>query len=383
MQLSTKYYGIQMKNKPSIILIDFHGATAREALERLGAVEGRVDVLDFSLPEFLPILNLFAVKNSEDIGMMASDCLDGMRMWFQSATGMRLEHILMHGIAGLMELKENLATLSVLISFLPEGKKLQQKIIHITKNPEIKQFWANEFGTYSKDALLPIRNKISSLLMSERIRKIFSFKDNSFDFELTMDNGRILIINLSVGRLGVEVSALLGNLVLSTIQKIGLRRESKSPEELNPCYVFVDECHRLKNLNILHSIINEARKYKINLTISHQETGQVDIPDFKAFTSVSNILVFKSNLEDARRMSKIFNEKVSADNIMNLDVGEVYARINNHVTSFKTFAPCRADPEVAKRIYERSIEKYYAPVKDVVTKECRNEVRKKRVFDVF
>ena len=365
----------------SVILIDFHGETVDSLLQKIPDVaEDRVVVLDPSSDEFIPRLNLFVSDRESEIGPLAVDAVEGMRGMFPDSWGPRMNHILVYAVAGLFTLNKNLAAVLPLLSHTQEGRRLRNRVANQTSNPEVRRFFREEFDSYNKDVLASITNKISSLMMHERMRQMFSTQENAFDFERLM-NGGVLVVKLSIGLLGVDVAAWIGNFILSHIQKLALRRAATSPDRRVPCHIYVDEVHRMKNLSVCHSIINEARKYRVYQTASHQETGQLSEADFKAFTSMSNIMVFRLNLDDARKMSKLFNGKVAPEEIMNLGVGEVFARIENQVVNFTTFPPRQGDPEKLSRIMQRCHKLYYRQADEISNHSARDNQRTN--FELF
>lgn len=366
------------------ISIDMHGDSHHSHLSLTSPKdEVRTDVLDFSDPNFIPRLNLFRTENQDDIGPLASDYADSIRLMFPDSWGPRLNHVLVHTLAGLFVLGKNLSSiLPLLTSEQSRYEKMRQRIIEESSNPEITRFWKEEYSTYNKKEFSPLINKISTLLLDPRLRRMFSSKDNSFDFKEIMD-GRILAVNLSVGILGVYASAWIGNMILAHIQKHALRRASVSPDMRHPVQVFVDEFPRLKNLAICNSIINETRKYRVYLTASHQLTGQLSDEDFQSFTSLSNILVFKQNPDDARALAKLFNGMVTPGELINLDVGEVYARVNNQIVNFRTYPPLKGDPYIAERITNRCHSTHYMTLEECVERECKGKSNTKRTFDTF
>ncbi len=367
----------------AVIIIDFHGDTADSILGKVpGQIIEKTRIFDLSDPEYVACLNLFEAEDQADIGRLSADYVESMRGMFPGSWGARLNHLLVHGVAGLFILERNLAALLPIYSQTRQGEQYRQEIVRRCKNPEMRRFWTQEFRSYAAEAFTPITNKISTLLMDERARRMFSVRKNTFPLKKMMEGG-LTIIKLSIGLLGVDIAAWIGDMLLAQFQKLALRRAAIAPCERIPCFLFMDEFHRLKNLSVCHSIINECRKYKLYLTASHQETGQLSPEDFKAFTSMGNIMVFRLNRDDSKKMATIFNGMVQPEDIMGLSVGEVIARIENRVVNFTTFPPKDGSQAVAQTIYDDSHKLYYKPLAEVLADEQIGNKQKQRVFETF
>ena len=372
-------------NNASVIIFDFHNETANSVLTKIpSVVEDKTIILDPSSATHVPRLNFFCTNNEDEIGALAINSVDSFRALFRDYFTDKQAHILLKLITGILILKKNLTTLPQLYKETREGDLFRKEILAKTNNPEIIRFFSGEYRNFPKETYASIDYKVSMFTADDRIRRIFSQFDNAFDLEFIMNNGGILINKFSIGLLGVGCASWMGSMTLAHVQKIAIRRASIPPEERKPCFIFIDEFHRLKNLEICHSLINETRKYKVFLIASHQTTGQISNDDFKSFASLPNIMCFRVNIDDAKLMSKVFNGRVSSDEIMNQGVGEVFARIDNqHIVNFKTFPPKKGDPAIAERIYKRSYENYYKPIEEVLVEEQKCKEKKKREFETF
>ncbi len=341
----------------------------------------RVVYFDPADDEFVLDYNPFSASSEKDAGRLTADFLNSLKTLFAESWGYRLSHILMICLYALFMLGENLASLTVLLSKTDKGKELRSKVIAKCANAEVKRFFKSEFYSYPQEAFLPVLNKVSGLLLEEKIRRVLSRKKNSIDARQIMDEGKIFLANLTSSVLGAEISSALGAMLIAQFQKAAFQRSDVPEKDRKPFHIFVDEAYRFNAAGVYESIINEGRKFRLFLNVSHQDFGQIDSDTLKTFLSIQNLMVFGVNIEDAKLLSRVFDNKVRPEEFAGLGRGEVYARIENEIAKFKTFPPDEnnVSTEGKKKIISHSRKLYYTKLSELE----KRPKKKPRIYDSF
>jgi len=199
------------------------------------------------------------------------------------------------------------------------------------KNPIITQFWRNAEKTTGEQSManfVPyITNKFDSFLSNDIMRPVVSQQKSSFNFRDIMDNKKILLVNLSKGRLGDINANLIGLILVGKILMAALSRVDSFGKTLPPFYFYIDEFQNITTDSIA-TILSEARKYKLSLTIAHQFIAQLDerIRD-AVFGNVGSLATFRVGADDAEYLEKTFGPTFTHKDIMNLDNYHAYMRL--------------------------------------------------------
>lgn len=194
-------------------------------------------------------------------------------------------------------------------------------------------------------------------------------KENAFDLRKVMDEGKILIVNLAKGKIGEDNSSLLGALMVTKIQLVALSRADLKEKKRRPFYLYVDEIHNFLTLSFA-DILSEARKYGLNLILSHQYIEQLDEKIRVAiFGNVGTIISFRVGVEDARYLAQEFHPVFDETDLINLPSYHIYLKLLvNGVTSRAFSAPTLPPPErktsYKKEVIELSRGRYARPRKE-------------------
>ena len=236
------------------------------------------------------------------------------------------------------------------------------------KNPIVVQFWKDiaekAGGEGSLQNMVPyITSKFDVFLANDIMRPIIAQEKSSFNFREIMDNKKILLVNLAKGRLGDINSSLIGLILIGKILMAALSRVDSFGKEMPPFYLYVDEFQNVTTPSI-STILSEARKYKLSLTVAHQFTAQLDekIKD-AVFGNVGNMAVFRVGAEDAEFLEKQFEPVFSANDIMNVDNMNCYVKMLSQgkpVRPFNidfTWLP-KGTPEIADSLKDLSYLKF-------------------------
>lgn len=234
---------------------------------------------------------------------LTEDIISLFKMFFGDSWGYRLEHILRYSFLTLISQKEprTLADLRRLLI----NSDFRADIIRTTEEASLREFWQTEFPSMEKAAVNPIINKLSALLApTSPLERIFSAKENDLDFSDILNTSKILIVNLSKGTLGDEPSRLLGGFITTGIQQAALARATLPEDQRTPFYFYVDEFQNYAVASF-ETILAEAAKYRLFLTLANQNLGQLTNSLERAiFGNVGTLIAFQVSAEDAATLKK-------------------------------------------------------------------------------
>lgn len=258
---------------------------------------------------------------------MAQGLIEVMEKQFGANWTPRLEHVFRFTTLALLDYPE--ATMRGMISMLSDRPYRQKVIEHITDDM-VKRFFAVEFADWSEkfdtDAIIPLVNKLGQFLSMPALRNIFAQKENKIDFEEIMNKKKILLINLSKGKIGEENSSFFGSMFITKIKQAGMERAAISEEKRTDFYLYVDEFHNVVTASFMN-LFSEARKYGLNLTVAHQYTAQL-IPAVldTVLGNVANIIIFRVGGDDAAKLETEMTPLFKAKDMINLATREFYIK---------------------------------------------------------
>lgn len=188
-------------------------------------------------------------------------------------------------------------------------KPFRRKVLARVKDPILLSFWNLEFERYDSrlkaEAVAPIQNKVGQFATTRMTRNILGQAHNAIDFRSLIDRGQIFIANLSKGAMGEDNSRLIGSFLVAQFQLAALSRADIREDERRPFYLYIDEFQNFTNVASLASILSEARKYRLALTLAHQYTAQLgEALRSAVFGNVGTILCMRIGFEDARLLSE-------------------------------------------------------------------------------
>ena len=316
-------------------------------------------------PEWVPTWNPLKRIPGQDIGRTTDDIVRAIQSFVASGGwGDRLENLLRNIIFSLMHLPNgNFLDISDLLrNKSDESKILRREILKVVDNESVCQFWLHDYENYGKDDLGPPKNKLSKLLVSGTVSLMLSQPESRFNFRRIMDEGMILLVNLSgIGSMG----EILGCFILSLLHLTALSRSTLPIKERKQFHIHCDEAHRFMT-DSLEDLIVETRKYAVSLSLSHHYLSQFSQKKTDAFSSVGSTIIFNVDSKDARYLIKDLRGLVKVDDITSLEVGNAIARIGTDIVRLKTHPPLPIpDLNFRDRIIDESRRKYYKPVHEV------------------
>lgn len=290
----------------------------------------------------------------------------------------RLEHILRNTILALLEYPNS--TL-ISIPLMLTSEVFRGKVVSKIKDPVVKKFWTWEFAKMApnqrSEAVWPILNKVWQFLSSSILRNVLWQPKNSFSLRWAMDNNKIVIVNLSKGKIWEDASALLWAMLVTKFQMEAMSRADISEDKRVDFYLYVDEFQNFAT-DSFATILSEARKYKLNLVMANQYIDQMqESVRWAVFWNVWSIVSFQVGYHDATILKEVLTWEILEDDLMNLKKYNIYTKqlidgMPSRVFSASTFPPNKKHDEVFSKRYEKilqvSREKYSKPRKQIEEK---------------
>lgn len=326
-----------MRNGEGLAVIDPHGDLCETLLDYIPSHRiNDVAYLDPSDTEYPFHLNPLEVKNTTYRELVASGIVSIFYKLYHYSWGPRLEYILRNAILTLL-----LVPQSTLLQ-IPElltNDNYRARVIEKLEDPVLKNFWTNEFNKMSPqmrvEAVSPILNKVGQFLTSQTIRNIVGSPVSTIDLENMMNDGKIVLVNLSQGKLGEDSSALLGSMIITKLQLAAMNRVYVGEADRRDFYLYVDEFQNFAT-NSFIKILSEARKYRLDLVLANQYIGQIDEEVQKAiFGNAGSLMSFGVGAGDARLLSREFGEKYKEDELVGLGNYQTILKlsIDNHTST--------------------------------------------------
>lgn len=336
-------------------LIDPHGDLAEELLNHIPP--WRADHFCYFNPgdlEFPVGLNLLWNVAPDDRHLVASGVISAFKGIWRDSWGPRLEYILYNAVAALLDCKN--ATLLGVNRLLTDDA-YRARVIRQVNDPFIRAFWAEEYEGYEqrfrREAIAPIQNKIGQFLLNPVVRNILGQVKSKVSIPFVMDNGRLFISNLSKGRVGADKANLLGSLLTTQFQLAAIGRANRPEDERRDFYLFIDEFQNFST-DAFASILAEARKYHLCLTLSHQYIDQLSVPVRQAvFGNVGTLIAFRVGYTDAEVIEGEFGNTFSVSALTDLDRYETVVKLLEEGTNREPFRAKTLAP-LGNRIGRRS-----------------------------
>ncbi len=277
--------------------------------------------------------------------------------------GPMFEQYMRNAMLLIMEHPESGSTLMEISKVLSDEDFRRFKLDHCT-NPIVRDFWLKEAEKAGGEAALAnmvpyITSKLTAFISNDIMRPIIAQQKSALNFREIMDSGKILLINLSKGKIGEINARLLGMVIVGRLLMSALSRVDMAESERKDFYLYLDEFQNVTT-NSVAQILSEARKYRLCLILAHQFIAQLKEDISKAvFGNVGSMVAFRVGPEDGEFLEKQFSPIFSANDLMNVDNYNCFARIlmNGELTkpfNMKTYAPTKGSQEVANALKELS-----------------------------
>lgn len=363
-----------IKNGDGCCFIDPHGSDVQEILSYVP--KERIDDVIYFDPAYTarPMgLNMleFDPKYPEQKTFVVNELMGIFNKLFDMKIGggAMFEQYFKNSAFLVMEHPESGSTLLEISRVLSDKEFRDMKLSHC-KNPIIKQFWVAAEQTTGDQGLanfVPyITSKFDNFISNDIMRPVVMQEKSAFNFRKIMDEKKILLINLSKGRLGDINANLIGLVLVGKIQMAALSRVDMFGKPMNDFYLYIDEFQNVTTDSIA-SILSEARKYRLSLTVAHQYIAQLEENIKNAvFGNVGSMAVYRISSEDANFVEQKFKPIFTAQDIMKLDNFNSYVSMLIDGTPVKPFGmtshwsllPNKGNMEIVESLKELSYLKY-------------------------
>ncbi|KKT32507.1 MAG: hypothetical protein UX38_C0018G0006 [Microgenomates group bacterium GW2011_GWC1_46_16] len=325
-----------IKKDRGMAIIDPHGDLSEIILDYIP--KRRInDVIYFNPADTdYPIaINPLEVTNKEEAELVVSGIVSIFNKIFGFSWGPRLEYILRNSLFTLAQVPNS--TLKD-VPLLLTNKLFRQRIEETIQDETMRQFWRDEFDKMperlQQEAISPILNKVGQFVTSPLIRTVIGHPKSSIKLDDVMNNGKILIANMSQGRLGEDNAALLGAMLITKFQLAAMHRVEVPEEQRRDFYLYVDEFQNFATGSFI-KIMSEARKYRLDIMLANQYMAQLPEEVTRAILgNAGTVMTFAVGASDAEILFKEFAEVFTQNDLVNLGRFQIAAKmtIDSQVT---------------------------------------------------
>ncbi len=326
--------------------VDPHGEASQRLLSFIPK-ERVNDVIYFNPSDIEHAIgfNVMESVGEEHRHLVASGLMGVFKKIWPDVWSARMEYILNNTILALLEYP-NSTLLG--INRMMADSEYREKVVDKVTDPVVKSFWKNEFARYSEqyavEATAAIQNKVGQFISTPLIRNIVGQVKSSINMRDIMDNRKILIMNLSKGKIGEDNSMLLGGLLITKIQLAAMSRVDTIEKERKDFFLYIDEFQNFATRSFV-TVLSEARKYRLSLTLGHQYISQMEEEVADAvFGNVGTIVSFRVGAEDAEQLEKEFSPDIKADDLINLPKYNTYVKLMINGVSGRPFSAVTIPP---------------------------------------
>ncbi|MEX2032964.1 MAG: type IV secretion system DNA-binding domain-containing protein [Candidatus Colwellbacteria bacterium] len=365
-------------------LIDPHGEFVDKILDFIP--EERIDDIIYFNPadtEYPIAFNPLESVAGEHRHLVASGVMGVFKKVWPDVWSARMEYILNNTLLALLEYPGS--TLLGIMRMLSD-REYRSKVVENLHDPVVKSFWTNEFARYTQrletEAVAAIQNKVGQFVSNPLIRNVLGQPHSSIDLRKVMDQGKILLADLSKGRIGEDNSALLGAMLITKLQLAAMKRVDMPEAERKDFYLYIDEFQNFSTESFVN-VLSEARKYRLSLVLAHQYISQLgDYKDSKVrdaiFGNVGTMILFRTGAEDAEFLEKEFAPTFEASDLVNLPNYSIYVRLMIDGVASKPFSAGTLGPKTAPNgsfadlIIENS-RRHFGTPRSIVEKKIASE----------
>lgn len=350
-----------LRNGDGVCVVDPHGSLIENVLPFVP--KSRIDdviIFDPSDIERPMGLNLLEATTDEERELVALDSMNLMiKLFDEEIFGPRIQDYFRNGVLTLMADPAG-GTLVDIVKLFTDEAFQRAKVAHV-KNPVVKSFWTNQMaktGAREKAEIIPyFAAKFGAFITNATLRNIIGQTKSAFDFSHVMEEGKILLMNLSKGTTGEINSKLLGLIIVSKLQTAALRRQKQltSGTVPNDFFLYIDEFQNYVTDSI-ESILSEARKYRLSLNIAHQYISQIDTSGEKKgvnlkdaiFGNVGTMMCYKIGAQDAEYMAKEMSPAFTDQDLVNIDKYKAVMKLSVDTQPSKPFSITPSNPYLEK-----------------------------------
>jgi hypothetical protein len=349
-------------------LLDPHGDLVKVVLRHVP--RSRIDdvvLFDATDFEFPFALNVLEARDEAEGERIVAETVLALERHFPSSWGPRLERTLqyalrtaLHAVAG--------ATLADVERLLTDAE-FREAALRRTTDHGLLSFWNTQFGSLPKGSADPVLNKLSAFLLDRQVRNVVCQRRAAVSFDNLLNEGKILLANLSTGLLTEKVAGILGSFLVTKIVNAAFRRAALPPGERRPFHMYLDEFQNFVNLSVgFERVLAEARKQGLTLTAANQHVGQLSQAVRQAiFGNVGSLIAFRLGVEDAQTVARELGA-FTAQDLLNLEVGQAVARVGGSGGAFNLLTarePPAPFDDPTRRIVALARQRYARPRAEV------------------
>lgn len=321
-----------IKEGKGICFMDPHGDAVEDLLNHIPP-ERAEDVIYFRPSDVTrPMgLNLLEAKTEDQKHFVTTAIINMMYKLFDpyktGIVGPRFEHAVRNAMLTVMS--EPGTTFIEVMRALTDAKYVQELLPKVD-DPIVRRYWTDQIAQTSdfhkSEVLDYITSKFGRFVTNKMIRNIIGQSQSSFNFREVMDNGKILLINLSKGELGEENSSFLGLIIVPRILMAAMSRADIPEEQRRDFNLYVDEFQNFATPDFAQ-ILSEARKYRLSLTVANQFIGQIDEEVKNAiFGNVGTLITYRVGVTDAGYLAHEYSPTFNEDDLLNIERHHVYVK---------------------------------------------------------
>ncbi len=338
-------------NGEGLCIIDPHGDLVEDVLSYVPKERAK-DVIVFDPSDLQrPMgLNILEAKDSTEQDLVSSQATEiFIKLFGDEIFGPRIQHYFRNACLTLMEDEEEGATLIDVPRLFTDDAFLKYKVKKV-KNPVVKSFWQNEYantGDRERQEMIPyFSSKFGPFITNEIMRNTIGQVKSAFDFRKVMDDGKILFVKLSKGKIGDLNTQLLGLIIVARIQMAAMSRTDIPESERRDFFLYVDEFQNFAT-DSFSTILSEARKYHLNLILAHQYINQLVVTKYGStstnirdavFGNVGSLSSFKVGADDAEYLAKEYAPLLTEQDVIGISNYKMYMKLNINNTTSRAFS---------------------------------------------
>lgn len=332
-------------NGHGVAILDPHGDAAQELVSSV-PTERLKDLVYLDAGAAQPLVfNPLHNHTEQDRHLLASEIVSIFRKNWMDSWGVNMAFILRHCILALLEYPGT--TLLDIEPFLTH-KAFRHAILKKATDKNTLHYWVGIFDKYSpsqqQSAIAPILNKAGTFSSNAVIKKIVGKRAGSISIPDIVDNGKILIVNLSKGVIGEQACALLGSMITTSIQMAAMRKARLEESNRRPFYLFLDEAHSFLTPSFAQ-MLSECRKYKLGLFLTHQYLDQLTEDTRNAILgNVGTMIAFRLGTKDARIFKEEMYPTFEVTDFINLPRYYFYIKLLIDGVASKAFSAVSGEP---------------------------------------
>jgi energy-coupling factor transporter ATP-binding protein EcfA2 len=335
-----------IRSGEGLLLIDPHGDLVEKVLARIPE-HRKDDLIYFNVPDSAAPLGFNPLERVPPASrpLAASGILEVFKKLWAEFWGPRSEHILRNAL--LARLDQPQATLADVLRLF-DDRDFRRNAAERVANAQVRNFWLREFEGYTTrfrvEAIAPIQNKVGAFLANPISQRILTRERSSFDLRQVMDEGKLLLVNLSKGKMGEDTAALIGALLVTKVGLAALNRAEIAEEDRRDFYVYLDEFQSFTTLS-LANMLSELRKYHVGMVLAHQYISQLDPHVRDAILgNAGTIVSFRLGLIDARLLEKEYEPELSAIDLIGLPNYHIYLKLLTDGVASRPFSAETVEP---------------------------------------